>query len=163
MAWVYILRGASRYYIGATDNLERRTAEHKRGSNHTTHRVRRPYRTCCGEGTPINGRSTQARADSKTKKESATRNHDLAVRQLTEQPRRLSGLVPGSSPGRPKEFPPNGSVFIRADSWLKSRANRAANFVVDLIETPTNQLRWLLPSRVADHRQHEGSRPVSDR
>jgi predicted GIY-YIG superfamily endonuclease len=38
MAWVYILRGASRYYIGATDNLERRTAEHKRGSNHTTHR-----------------------------------------------------------------------------------------------------------------------------
>jgi predicted GIY-YIG superfamily endonuclease len=37
MAWVYILRGASRYYIGATDNLERRTAEHKRGSNHTTH------------------------------------------------------------------------------------------------------------------------------
>jgi predicted GIY-YIG superfamily endonuclease len=38
MAWVYILRGTSRYYIGATDNLERRTAEHKRGSNHTTHR-----------------------------------------------------------------------------------------------------------------------------
>jgi predicted GIY-YIG superfamily endonuclease len=38
MAWVYILRSASRYYIGATDNLERRTAEHKRGSNHTTHR-----------------------------------------------------------------------------------------------------------------------------
>jgi len=38
MAWVYILRGARRYYIGATDNLERRTAEHKRGSNHTTHR-----------------------------------------------------------------------------------------------------------------------------
>jgi predicted GIY-YIG superfamily endonuclease len=38
MAWVYILRGARRYYIGATDNLERRTTEHKRGSNHTTHR-----------------------------------------------------------------------------------------------------------------------------
>jgi predicted GIY-YIG superfamily endonuclease len=38
MAWVYILRGARRYYIGATDNLERRTAEHRRGSNHTTHR-----------------------------------------------------------------------------------------------------------------------------
>ena len=36
MAWVYILRGARRYYIGATDNLERRIAEHKRGSNHTT-------------------------------------------------------------------------------------------------------------------------------
>jgi predicted GIY-YIG superfamily endonuclease len=38
MAWVYILRGGERYYIGATDNLERRLAEHKRGGNHTTHR-----------------------------------------------------------------------------------------------------------------------------
>ena len=38
MAWVYIVRGAQRYYIGATENLERRTAEHKCGSNHTTHR-----------------------------------------------------------------------------------------------------------------------------
>jgi predicted GIY-YIG superfamily endonuclease len=38
MAWIYILHGARRYYIGATDNLERRIAEHKRGSNHTTHR-----------------------------------------------------------------------------------------------------------------------------
>jgi len=36
MAWVYILRGARRHYIGATDNLDRRIAEHKRGSNHTT-------------------------------------------------------------------------------------------------------------------------------
>jgi len=38
MAWVYILRGARRHYIGATDNLDRRIAEHKRGSNHTTFR-----------------------------------------------------------------------------------------------------------------------------
>ena len=38
MAWVYILQGVRRYYIGATDNLERRIAEHKRGSNHTTQR-----------------------------------------------------------------------------------------------------------------------------
>jgi predicted GIY-YIG superfamily endonuclease len=38
MAWVYILRGAQRYYIGATDNLERRITEHERGSNHTTRR-----------------------------------------------------------------------------------------------------------------------------
>ncbi|HEY8650118.1 MAG TPA: GIY-YIG nuclease family protein, partial [Chthoniobacterales bacterium] len=38
MAWVYILRGAAgRYYIGSTENLERRLAEHRRGSNHTTH------------------------------------------------------------------------------------------------------------------------------
>jgi predicted GIY-YIG superfamily endonuclease len=38
MAWVYILHGGQRYYIGATDNIERRIAEHKRGSNHTTRR-----------------------------------------------------------------------------------------------------------------------------
>jgi predicted GIY-YIG superfamily endonuclease len=38
MAWVYILRGRRRYYIGATDDLERRLTEHKRGSNHTTRR-----------------------------------------------------------------------------------------------------------------------------
>jgi len=38
MAWVYILRGNRRYYIGETENLQRRTAEHKRGSNHTTRR-----------------------------------------------------------------------------------------------------------------------------
>jgi predicted GIY-YIG superfamily endonuclease len=38
MAWVYILRGARRHYIGATDNLKRRITEHERGSNHTTHR-----------------------------------------------------------------------------------------------------------------------------
>ena len=38
MAWVYFLRGAHRYYIGTTENLERRVAEHRRGSNHTTRR-----------------------------------------------------------------------------------------------------------------------------
>jgi predicted GIY-YIG superfamily endonuclease len=39
MAWVYILRGPSgRYYIGSTENLTRRLAEHRRGGNHTTHR-----------------------------------------------------------------------------------------------------------------------------
>jgi predicted GIY-YIG superfamily endonuclease len=38
MAWVYILRGDRRYYIGATDDLQRRTTEHKRGTNHTTRR-----------------------------------------------------------------------------------------------------------------------------
>ena len=40
MAWVYILRGASRrHYFGATDRLNQRVAEHQRGSNHTTRRL----------------------------------------------------------------------------------------------------------------------------
>jgi predicted GIY-YIG superfamily endonuclease len=39
MAWIYILRGSSgRYYIGSTENLPRRLAEHRRGGNHTTRR-----------------------------------------------------------------------------------------------------------------------------
>jgi len=38
MAWVYILRGDRRYYIGATKDLQKRISEHKRGSNHTTRR-----------------------------------------------------------------------------------------------------------------------------
>jgi len=42
MAWVYILRGETgRHYIGSTENLNRRTAEHRRGGNHTTHRFGR--------------------------------------------------------------------------------------------------------------------------
>jgi predicted GIY-YIG superfamily endonuclease len=40
MPCVYILRGSSgRYYIGSTENLSRRLAEHRRGSNHTTRRL----------------------------------------------------------------------------------------------------------------------------
>ncbi|HEY2103731.1 MAG TPA: GIY-YIG nuclease family protein [Chthoniobacterales bacterium] len=38
MAWVYILHADRRYYIGATENLERRLEQHRRGSNHTTRR-----------------------------------------------------------------------------------------------------------------------------
>jgi predicted GIY-YIG superfamily endonuclease len=41
MAWVYILRGTNRHYVGATEDLERRLAEHRRGSNHTTRRFGR--------------------------------------------------------------------------------------------------------------------------
>jgi hypothetical protein len=36
MAWVYILRGSyGRYYIGSTENLDRRLAEHRRGKVHS--------------------------------------------------------------------------------------------------------------------------------
>jgi putative endonuclease len=39
MAWVYILRGATgRHYIGATEDLERRLLEHRRGNVHSTAR-----------------------------------------------------------------------------------------------------------------------------
>jgi predicted GIY-YIG superfamily endonuclease len=39
MAWVYIRGSSGRYYIGSTENLERRLAEHRRGGNHTTYRL----------------------------------------------------------------------------------------------------------------------------
>ena len=43
MAWVYILRGScGRYYIGSTENLDRRLAEHRRGKVHSTRRFGQP-------------------------------------------------------------------------------------------------------------------------
>jgi predicted GIY-YIG superfamily endonuclease len=40
MALVSILRGArGRHYIGSTNDLERRFAQHKRGHTHTTQRL----------------------------------------------------------------------------------------------------------------------------
>jgi predicted GIY-YIG superfamily endonuclease len=43
MAWVYILRGScGRYYIGSTENLDRRLAEHHRGKVHSTRRFGQP-------------------------------------------------------------------------------------------------------------------------
>jgi predicted GIY-YIG superfamily endonuclease len=43
MAWVYILRGScGRYYIGSTENLDRRLAAHRRGKVHSTHRFGQP-------------------------------------------------------------------------------------------------------------------------
>jgi putative endonuclease len=53
MAWVYILRGGSgRHYIGSTENLERRIAEHRRGSNHTTRRFGNDIELVAGKELP---------------------------------------------------------------------------------------------------------------
>ena len=43
VAWVYIQRGScGRYYIGSTENLDRRLAEHHRGKVHSTRRFGQP-------------------------------------------------------------------------------------------------------------------------
>ncbi len=47
-------------------------------------------------------------------------------------------------------------------SWLRTRSNRAANFVVDSIETPTDRRRSLPASRVANHRRHAELHSASD-
>ena len=100
MAWVYILRGARRYYIGATDDLERRIVEHRRGSNHTTHRFEGNIELVVAKELPSMAEARKLERNLKRKK-----NPRLAISILKsvtkEQSRNLSGLVPGSSPGRP--------------------------------------------------------------
>src|SRR5438034_127835 len=39
MAWVYILKGARRHYLGSTVDLDARFAQHKRGHTYTTKRL----------------------------------------------------------------------------------------------------------------------------
>ncbi len=39
MAWVYILKGAKRHYLGSTVDLNARFAQHERGHTHTTKRL----------------------------------------------------------------------------------------------------------------------------
>jgi putative endonuclease len=40
MAWLYLLQGTSgRYYLGSTDNLDRRFCEHQEGKTYSTRRL----------------------------------------------------------------------------------------------------------------------------
>ena len=39
MWYVYVLKGKSKIYVGLTDNLKRRVAQHKRGQTHSTSRM----------------------------------------------------------------------------------------------------------------------------
>ena len=53
MAWVYILRGScGRYYVGSTQDLERRLAEHRRGKVHSTHRFGQPLELVASKQMP---------------------------------------------------------------------------------------------------------------
>jgi predicted GIY-YIG superfamily endonuclease len=77
MAWVYILRGATRYYIGATENLNRRIAEHRRGSNHTTRRFSRQIVLAAAKEVPsmVEARAIELRLKRK-------KNPQLAIHAL---------------------------------------------------------------------------------
>ena len=89
MAWVYILRGDRRYYIGATENLQRRTAEHKRGSNHTTRRFGSQIELVMAKELPS---MVEARKlESQTKKEPATCNLNIEVCDLKSSPESFRG------------------------------------------------------------------------
>ncbi len=80
MAWVYILHGKQRYYIGATDNLERRTVEHKRGSNHTTRRFGRQIELVVAKEVPS---MAEARALERTLKRKKNPRIAISILQST--------------------------------------------------------------------------------
>jgi predicted GIY-YIG superfamily endonuclease len=53
MAWGYILRGScGRHYIGSTENLDRRLAEHRRGKVHSTRRFGQPLELVARKAMP---------------------------------------------------------------------------------------------------------------
>jgi predicted GIY-YIG superfamily endonuclease len=79
MPWVYILRGGRRYYIGATENLDRRITEHRRGSNHTTHRFGRDLALAAAKEVPSMSEARALERQLKRKK-----NPQLAIFALNE-------------------------------------------------------------------------------
>jgi predicted GIY-YIG superfamily endonuclease len=80
MAWVYIVRGTRRYYIGATENLERRIAEHRRGSNHTTRRFGGEVILIAAKRLPSMGEARALESHLKRKK-----NPQLAILALNQK------------------------------------------------------------------------------
>ena len=82
MASVYILRGSSgRYYIGSTENLSRRLAEHLRGSNHTTRRFGAKVELVISR--TVNGMKEARRIELALKRK---KNPRLAIRTLENLP-----------------------------------------------------------------------------
>ncbi|MGH8101439.1 MAG: GIY-YIG nuclease family protein [Chthoniobacterales bacterium] len=77
MAWVYILRGSRRYYIGAAEDLDRRIAEHRRGSNHTARRFGEELVLAAAKEVPSMAEARTLERELKRKK-----NPRLAIRVL---------------------------------------------------------------------------------
>ena len=84
-ACVYILRGASgRCYIGSTQDLERRLAEHRNGSCHTTKRLGGEIE-CVAKGE--RGSIAEARALERRLKRMKNPNAAIAFLQAESSPR----------------------------------------------------------------------------
>jgi putative endonuclease len=81
MAWVYILRGSCGcYYIGSTENLDRRLAEHHRGQVHSTHRFGQPLELIAAKETLNVGSARELERKLKAKK-----NPQIAIYLLGKQ------------------------------------------------------------------------------
>jgi predicted GIY-YIG superfamily endonuclease len=69
MAWVYILRGScGRYYIGSTENLDRRLAERRRGKVHSTRRFGEPLELITAKEMPDIDSARELERELKAKK-----------------------------------------------------------------------------------------------
>ena len=102
ISWIYILRGSSgRYYIGSTENMERRLAEHRRGGNHTTHRFGASVELVISRVVGRDPRGSAPDRVSPEAKEELAACHSSPGETPIEQPRRRSELVVGSSPTQP--------------------------------------------------------------
>jgi putative endonuclease len=81
VAWIYILRGScGRYYIGSTQNLDRRLAEHRRGNVHSTRRFGQPLELIAFKEMP-----SIASARESERKLKAKKNPQVAVYLLGQQ------------------------------------------------------------------------------
>jgi len=109
MAWVYILKGAKRHYLGSTVDLNARFAQHERGHTHTT-TIGQKARTCRKQGVRDARGGAQCRKNVEEEEESKVR--DLLFATL-EQPRKHLGV------GREFNSPPWHSPTL---SVLKGRA-----------------------------------------
>jgi predicted GIY-YIG superfamily endonuclease len=84
MAWVYIIRGScGRYYIGCTENLDRRFAEHQRGKVHSTQRFGQPLELVATREVPDIGSARSLERQLKAKK-----NPQVAIYLLKNGPDR---------------------------------------------------------------------------
>jgi hypothetical protein len=99
MAWVYILKGSKRHYLGWTVDLDARLAQHRRGHTHTTKRLGETLELVASKEFATLG-SAEHRKNVEGEEEPTTR--DLLFATL-EQPRKRSGLV-GSSTLPPGKF-----------------------------------------------------------
>ena len=84
MAWVYIIRGAcGRHYIGSTENLDRRLAEHQRGKVHSTRRLGQPPELIANRKMPDIQSARILERELKAKK-----NPQVAIYLLKDEPER---------------------------------------------------------------------------
>jgi putative endonuclease len=125
MFWVYILQGNSgRHYIGMTDDLRRRLAEHSRGHTHTTKRLGGDLRLVARREFP-----TRVEAAAFERKLKSWKNPAKAVAALRAEPVESSspdpsGLVAGSTPAPGTSFPRIHSI-LRRSIWVAKRHEKS--------------------------------------